>query len=74
MCDRTDSPAFYEERIRLLEAEGREARAENQQLRGEIERRDSVLDWLTENNPAALELCPYKLAATSLDGTPSEDA
>lgn len=28
--------------------------------RAEADRAWAVLDWLAQNNPAALELCPYK--------------
>jgi hypothetical protein len=34
--------------------------------RGEVARRDAVLDWLRENNPRALEMCPYKLGGNGM--------
>lgn len=30
-------------------------------LRNEVSRRDAVLDWITDNAPQTLVLCPYKL-------------
>jgi hypothetical protein len=35
--------------------------AEIEWLRNELSRRDAVLDWLTENTPRVLELCPFKV-------------
>jgi hypothetical protein len=32
-------------------------------LRNEVSRRDAVLDWLAENHPKALDLCPWKIAS-----------
>ena len=36
-------------------------------MQGEIDRRDAILDWLAENMPGALELCPYKVSREALD-------
>lgn len=36
------------------------AEVEVERLHREVARRDAVLDWLAANNPAALQLCPYK--------------
>ena len=41
-------------------------RADNKRLLGELDRRDAVLDWLRENTPRVLDLCPYNLGGESV--------
>lgn len=51
-----------------LEAELVSLRERLDQAEAEIDRRDGVLEWLRENMPRALELCPYKLCRSEATG------